>query len=196
MSEWQYIENLRLLEARGSKHPLMAILARGYSSVNVIYMKSAMESIPDEVPKVEKMEEPEDVDFDLKRLFQQKQTIFGQRAQLSNQMMKLPESDRYNAERAKYSDQIQKLQREIGVINLKIDLAEKGIASLPDQNEDIDLSEADLVRRLQSLRASRSRKRRQAETATGDDLKRIKEEIESFNQKIEHVERAIENKNI
>jgi septal ring factor EnvC (AmiA/AmiB activator) len=195
MSEWQYIENLALLERRGSKYPLLGLLKQGYSPVNVIYMTAALKNLPPE-PETPKNEEKQEGKFDLKRLYQQKQTLFGERAQLSNKMMKLPDEDRYNKERGKYSDLIQEKQRAIADINLQIALMEQGIEPLAPEPEKPVMSEADMIRRLASLRASRSRKRKQAETAKGEDLIRINAEIDHFNRQIQDVESALENKTV
>ena len=183
MTEQQYIEHLEALERQRCSHPLMAILRKGYRKANVLYLQHVLKSAPAAEPAPAPA-------FNLKVLYVRKSRLFGRRASLSNKMCDLPEDPAYDKQRAKFSDEIQAVQEEIEQVMEQIEAADRGEAP-PAPAEDLPTTEADLLRRLASLRASRSRQRAIEKTATGDKPKKCRDEIARLEKLITDVETAL-----
>lgn len=188
MSEREYIEALEALEARKCGHALMATLRRGFSKANVMYLRHVQKSLTPDPSPVERGEKAEN--FGVKVLYVRKSKLFGQRASLSNKMCDLPEGAEYDKKRAEYSADIQAVQRDIEDVMRQISAAERG--EMPEsETPDLPTNEADLLRRLASLRASRSRQRGIEKTAKGDKLSKCREELTRLEKLITDVETAI-----
>lgn len=189
MTEQEYIEHLEALEAREYAHPLMATLRTGWSKANAVYMAHVLKSLPADEPEANAEEIGASVG--LKVLYVRKSRLFGKRASLSNKMCDLPEDAEFDKKRAKYSDEIQGVQKEIEQVMRQISDMESGEMPENPAKPELPTSEADLLRKLASLRASRSRQRRLEKTASGEDLKRCRSEIERLENLITHVETAL-----
>lgn len=183
MTERQYIEHMEALEASKCGHALMPTLRKGYSRANVLYLQHVLKTLPAEDPAPV-------VAFNLKVLYVRKSKLFGQRASLSNKMCDLPEDPAYDKQRAKLSGEIQEVQRDIEDVMEQIDAAERG-ETPPAPAPDLPTTEADLLRRLASLRASRSRQRAIEKTTKGDKLKKCRDEIVRLDKLITDVETAL-----
>lgn len=195
MSEEQYIEQVDVLMRANCGHPLMQALQKGYSKANVMYLKAVLKSQP-------KQEDPPETpppgitidEFSLKVLYVRKSRLFGERASLSNKMCDLPEGREYDKKRAKYSDDIQSVQRDIEAVMRDIAAAESG--EMPENRNnagkpELPTNEADLLRKLASLRASRSRQRGIEKTAKGKKLEKCRQELRRLEKLITNVETAL-----
>ncbi len=183
MTEREYIEHLESLEASRCKHPLMRTLRKGFSKANAVYLHHLLKSQPAAAPAPA-------APFNLKVLYVRKSKLFGQRASLSNKMCDLPEDPGYDKQRAKYSDQIQAVQEEIEEVMEQIEAAERGDLP-PAEKPELPATEAELIRRLASLRASRSRQRNIEKIARGEKLEKCRTEIGRLEKLITDVETAL-----
>ena len=189
MTEHEYIEHLEALEALGYTHPLMATLRAGWSKANAMYMAHVLKTMPVEEEATNAEETAPAVG--LKVLYVRKSRLFGQRASLSNKMCDLPEDAAFDKKRAKYSDEIQAVQGEIEHVMREIADMESGEMPENPEKPELPTSEADLLRRLASLRASRSRQRRLEKSASGKNLKKCQAELARLENLITHVETAL-----
>lgn len=200
MTEQDYIRNLGYLESHRCTHVLMDTLRSGFSAANAIYLAFVLDKFSPEEEKVPETvvfdENGAEMPFSMKVLMSRKQKLFGERAQLSNKMCQLPEGSEYDRERAKFSDLIREVQQQIETLNREMRLKERGFETADGNASDLPKDQIGLIKKLQSLRASRSRKRKQAETAKGDDLKRINGEIDNYNKRIAEIESIIEDKTV
>lgn len=189
MTEREYIEQMEVLEARKCTHPLMPTLRLGWSKANAMYLRHVLNSMPpDETDG--KAEQP----FSLKVLYVRKSKLFGRRASLSNKMCDLPDDAEFDKKRAKFSDEIQAVQRDIEDVMREIASIEGG--EIPgnrnnSEKPELPINEAALLRRLASLRASRSRQRGIEKTAKGKKLEKCRLELKRFEKLITDVETAL-----
>ena len=145
MTPEQYIEHVERLDGNRCTHPLMATLKTCFSVVNCVYLRLVLDSEPAPVQS-----------FDLTLLYARKSRLFGERAQASNKMCDLPDDTKHDRARADYSMKIQAIQREIEAVMQDIGRHERGIYAA---------DRVALRQKLLSLRASRSRARKQAKAA-------------------------------
>lgn len=196
MKEEEYIGHVDALMRAKCGHPLMQTLQKGWSKVNVMYLKAVLKSMP-HPPAPSPMEsgsEPPPVaatPFGLKMLYVRKSKLFGGRASLSNKMCALPEGKEYDKKRARYSDDIQSVQREIEALMREIADTENGEMREFSEKPDLPNNEADLLRKLNSLRASRSRQRGIEKTAKGKQLEKCRQELKRLENLITNVETAL-----
>jgi len=162
MTESQYNNNLEYLQRHDPTHRLLPKLERGYSRVNVIYLKKALDTMSESEPepKAEKKEKPKaNTDPGLKKLYIQKSNLFTERARLSNRFHELDTVE----SRASNSQQIQIIQRQIGKLHKSIahyeehgklpDTKEEELYPLPDSSLGID-------RKIKSIRAMISQEKK------------------------------------
>lgn len=153
MTPEQYIEHVERLDGNRCTHPLMATLKTCFSVVNCVYLRLVLDSEPAPVQS-----------FDLTLLYARKSRLFGERAQASNKMCDLPDDTKHDRARADYSMKIQAIQREIEAVMQDIGRHERGIYA-PAADNALPADREALRQKLLSLRASRSRARKQAKAA-------------------------------
>lgn len=200
MTEQQYIEQVDALMRSKCGHPLMPTLQRGWSKVNVMYLKAVLKVFspparvnptPDPTPERRGDAEAAAVPFGLKVLYIRKSKLFGERASLSNKMCDLPEGKEFDRKRARYSDEIQSVQRDIEAVMREIADVENGEMRDFSEKPDLPNNEADLLRKLNSLRASRSRQRGIEKTAKNKQLEKCRIELKRLEKLITDVETAL-----
>ncbi len=205
MTRADYDINLKLVERRLPTHPLLRVLRGGWSDVNVMYMEAVLEqleALPEEVID-EKVENEEGAfpkipanDPVMIRLQQEKSRLFGERAKLSNKFHDCETDD----QRAFLSDEIQAIQGDIERVKKQIRNYELG-GKLPEPEADgsfqVPGDPYERVRKLDSLRSSESRYKRELEGLAANperNKRRIGElevKIREKRNKIIHVETAI-----
>ena len=195
MTEEEYIGHVDALMRSKCGHPLMPSLQRGWSKANVMYLRAVLKVQP-HPPAPSPMERgseppPAATPFSLKVLYMRKSKLFGQRASLSNKMCDLPEGKEHDRKRARYSDDIQSVQRDIEAVMREIADVESGEMREISEKPDLPNNEADLLRKLNSLRASRSRQRGIEKTAKGQKLEQCRQELKRLEKLITDVETAL-----
>jgi hypothetical protein len=196
MTEQEYMEHMDALMRAKCGHALMPSLFRGYSKANVMYLKAVLKSLTPTPSPAKKGDDPPAPgitidEFSLKVLYVRKSRLFGERNSLSNKMCDLPEGKEYDKKRARYSDDIQSVQRDIEAVMREIVAAESGEMRQNSEKPEMPTNEADLLRKLNSLRASRSRQRGIEKTAKGKNLEKCRDELKRLEKLISDVETAL-----
>ena len=205
MTRADYNINLKLVERRMPTHPLLRVLRGGWSDVNVMYMKAVLEqleALPEEV-----IDEKTDIEENafpkipandpvMIRLQKEKSRLFGERAKLSN---KFHDCDT-DEQRSYLSDDIQAVQADIERVKKQIRRYELD-GRVPEPEADgtfqVPGDPYERVRKLDSLRSSESRYKRELEGLAANperNKRRIGElegKIREKRNQIIHVEAAI-----
>jgi len=179
MTEAQYKANLKRIEADNPAEPLLRSLRAGWTKVNVIYMKSAVNRLPkvDTVPDAATSDEDESRNIDpiMRELYAQKGQLFRERAKLSNRFHDCTTDE----QRKINSDAIVRVWDQIQEVNTKLDYYDEH-GELPAGAERFPLPDdpAALLKKLMSLRSQVSMEqqklRRLAELSEDDPQKRTK----------------------
>jgi hypothetical protein len=182
MTAQQYTEHLKRIEATNPAEPLLRSLRAGWSRVNVIYMKSALNRLPkvDTQPDratTDDIEDQETASTDpiIRELWSQKGQLFRERAKFSNRFHDCTTDEQRKAN----SEAILRIWDRIMDIQRKMEYYEEN-GELPAGAERFPLPDdpAALLKKLMSIRSQISMEqqklRRLAELSDEDPQKRPK----------------------
>lgn len=186
MTAAEYSKHLGEIIRRNSAEVLLPVLRKGYSPVNVIYMKAALKRLPkeDTLPDRDGSDdETTSADPVLRELWSLKGQLFRERAKMSNRFHDCT-SDQ---ERRGISDAILRIWDRIQETNRKMDYYEEH-GMLPAGEERFPLPEdpAALLKKLMSLRSQISMEQKKLKELAGlpDDHPNKRTKIEESQAKL------------
>jgi hypothetical protein len=179
MTAAQYNEHLKRIEATNPAEPLLRVLRSGWSKVNVIYLKSALNRLPKVDPQPDTTEDDETTndatDPIIRELWSQKGQLFRERAKFSNRFHDCTNDEQRKAN----SEAILRIWDRIQDIQRKMEYYEDH-GELPAGAERFPLPDdpAALLKKLMSIRSQISMEqqklRKLAELSEDDPAKRTK----------------------
>jgi hypothetical protein len=182
MTQKEYTDNLKRIEADNTAEPLLRILRTGWSAVNVIYMKSALNRLPkaDTLRDRADSDDHEDTETTntdpiMRELWSQKGQLFRERAKYSNHFHDCTSDEQRKAN----SDAILRIWERIQEISAKMEYYEQH-GELPAGAERFPLPDdpAALLKKLMSIRSlismEQQKLRKLAELSEDDPAKRTK----------------------
>jgi len=179
MTAAQYNEHLKRIEATNPAEPLLRVLRSGWSKVNIIYLKSALNRLPkgDPPPDNDPNDETTNDANDpiIRELWSQKGQLFRERAKFSNRFHDCTNDEQRKAN----SEAILRIWDRIQDIQRKMEYYEDH-GELPAGAERFPLPDdpAALLKKLMSIRSQISMEqqklRKLAELSEEDPAKRIK----------------------
>jgi DNA repair exonuclease SbcCD ATPase subunit len=112
MNREEYDAGIEFLELKDPHYALLPQLKKSFNAINVLYLRRAIEKydIRDEV------ESEEASDPVMRKMYIEQSKLFGKRAKISNQFHKC----KTDKTRARISDQVQEIQREIEAVRKRI----------------------------------------------------------------------------
>lgn len=179
MTAAQYNEHLERIEANNPAEPLLRVLRSGWSKINLIYLKSALNRLPKVDPQPENDDNDETTndanDPIIRELWSQKGQLFRERAKFSNRFHDCTndEQRKSNSEAIlRIWDRIQDIQRKMEYYEDHGELP-AGAERFPLPNDP-----AALLKKLMSIRSQISMEqqklRKLAELSEDDPAKRTK----------------------
>jgi len=203
-----YQEQLDELKRRNPTHPLLRVFAMNRTAINALLLKRELDKTKPPEPTPEAVEaEEEDADQDddevLRGLRMQQSNLVGDRRKFSNSFHACA-NDR---QRKAVSEKIQIIQRRIEMVRAEIrQYKELGYLPEPDEKYPIPEDTFRLIGLRDSLRAGISRKKREIEhlareieenkPEAADRLEKAEAKLKELRTHLEHVKKAIENRNI
>ena len=148
MNKAAYIDAVKKIESGNPDEPLLPVLRTGFSDVNAIYLKHALNRLPDTKPVITS-DLPQNIDPILRELWAERGGLFRKMAVQSNKFHEC----QTDQERKTNSNEILRIWDEIQVVKSRIEYFEEH-GQLPADVDDFELPDepVDLLRKLNSIR--------------------------------------------
>lgn len=183
MNEEEYLAAVDWVALKHAQHPLLPSLRQGYSRINLIYLKKALQDVGK--PQESSIQEAvvEATDPVLVKLQRERRTLFTHRAKLSNYFHEC----KTDQQRAANSDEIRIVQRKIEVCLRSIRIYKK-TGKLPEQEDVEELTGIALMKKYRSTLSNISIKKRNLKHAAHARDERTKNQIAKWEAALKKLE--------
>lgn len=186
MTEKKYWQTVKILEEQDPEHILLATLQRGYSKINIVYLRAAVKDMPP--PDHDTTDHTDDIDPEdptYKMLKIQERNLFTERAKLSNAFHTMTT----NEARAANSEAIGRVQKHLQALWKKIEhYQEFGTLPSSAENETYPLPKDRglLAKKINSIRAMISQAKKKLDALFDD--KAPKSEIDKAEKRLQYLQ--------